>query len=359
MMSQEFSFKLSFENFDRSLLADSSVALSSFEFQQQVTEFFAKQFAGFGGKARVVVDDSNQVIDVRWTKEAAWKDPHELALELVAAGNVAEALPILRTLYHQQPSAPSTLYHLGLAYSEVGLPDRAIPLLEQLVEIAPDRVLGMVALAAAEIGMGNLLIGEQWLRKALEQEPGNYFALRNLAATLLKQGRFAESLEPTQKCIDINTGDTAMLVAKGEALAALGQLKEAEDCYRAATRSDGPESLIDLAKERLTQRSGEVLRSSTPLRLDVLTYFQDAFERFSRMSLPEIKSLAMEIAMLGKQGLDINNPETKHELRAFPGRFTGLHLVSLMYAAFQEFAPQQDLGIDLSREYKLAKDVEQ
>jgi hypothetical protein len=39
---------------------------------------------------------------------------------------------------------------------------------------------------------------------------------------------------------------------------------------------------------------------------------------------------------------------------SLPGEFTALELVSIMYAAFQQFAPESDIGIDLSVEYRAA-----
>jgi 5-methylcytosine-specific restriction enzyme B len=58
--------------------------------------------------------------------------------------------------------------------------------------------------------------------------------------------------------------------------------------------------------------------------------------------------------ILGNKGLDINDPSKKHEIQAWSGDFTGLHLISIMYAAFQRFAPDTDIGIDLSKEYRIA-----
>jgi hypothetical protein len=63
----------------------------------------------------------------------------------------------------------------------------------------------------------------------------------------------------------------------------------------------------------------------------------------------------MEIAMLGRSGLDINNPAQKYTLRSLPGKFSGMRLLSMMYVGFKIIAPEQDAGIDLSREYAEAK----
>jgi hypothetical protein len=52
--------------------------------------------------------------------------------------------------------------------------------------------------------------------------------------------------------------------------------------------------------------------------------------------------------------LDINAPEQKYTLRSLPGKYSGLHLCSIMYAAFKQFAPKEDVGLDFSKEYAAA-----
>ena len=57
---------------------------------------------------------------------------------------------------------------------------------------------------------------------------------------------------------------------------------------------------------------------------------------------------------MGNQVLDINNPDQKYRLKALPGQFSGLHLLSIMYAAFRQIDPGMDLGMDFEAEYKAA-----
>lgn len=54
------------------------------------------------------------------------------------------------------------------------------------------------------------------------------------------------------------------------------------------------------------------------------------------------------------KGLNINDSTKKYQLQKWSGGYTGLQVISIMYAAFQQFAPGTDLGIDLSREYRIA-----
>ena len=76
------------------------------------------------------------------------------------------------------------------------------------------------------------------------------------------------------------------------------------------------------------------------------------------MDVTLIQNLALELAMLGNKGLNINDPAMKYAIQAWPGEYSGLHLISIMYAAFQQFAPDTDIGIDFSKEYRVASQGE-
>ena len=102
-MPQEFSFTLSFDDFDVSLLGDADLDRDSDEFAARVSKFFVTQFHGFGGKARVIINDQERVIEVVWTKEPQWQEPKEKMLDLLQRGKLAEALPMIWTLVQHDP----------------------------------------------------------------------------------------------------------------------------------------------------------------------------------------------------------------------------------------------------------------
>lgn len=66
---------------------------------------------------------------------------------------------------------------------------------------------------------------------------------------------------------------------------------------------------------------------------------------------------ALELAKAGEQGLDLKDPTPKYRLKSFHGTFSGMKIVSYMYAAFQQFMPGVDVGIDLSKKYAAVKDT--
>lgn len=96
------------------------------------------------------------------------------------------------------------------------------------------------------------------------------------------------------------------------------------------------------------------MRDRGSFRPDVMRYITGALDKFAGMTNSEIQAIGIEIAILGQRGLDINNPDQKYFLRTLPGEFSGLHLCSVMYAAFKQFAPNEDVGIDFSKEYAAA-----
>jgi hypothetical protein len=75
------------------------------------------------------------------------------------------------------------------------------------------------------------------------------------------------------------------------------------------------------------------------------------------MPRPELQKIGFECAMLGREGFDVNDSREKYQIRSLPGRFSGLHMVCLMYAAFKILNPTADIGFDLAEEYAVAQQM--
>ena len=90
------------------------------------------------------------------------------------------------------------------------------------------------------------------------------------------------------------------------------------------------------------------------MRLDVVAYLTDALKTFAKVGPAKMRTIGVEVAMLGLSGLYINNPAKQYKLKNLPGDFSGLHLLAIMYAAFQQIDPSADLGSDFSAEYAVA-----
>jgi hypothetical protein len=90
-------------------------------------------------------------------------------------------------------------------------------------------------------------------------------------------------------------------------------------------------------------------------RLDVVAYLTDALKTFAKVGPAKMWAIGVEVAMLGRSGLDINNSAKQYKLKTLPGDFSGLHLLAIMYAAVQQIDPSADLGADFAVEYAVAK----
>jgi predicted Zn-dependent protease len=277
-------------------------------------------------------------------------------MELLRKGKVREAIPILWTADQQDANQPAVLYNLGVAYNDVGEYHHAISTLQRLLTLEPDHLHGWIALGVARIRTSELEKAAKALERALEIEPDNLYALRNLAACRLKQGEAGKAVILMERAYRSAPSDIQVLVSYGTALEEAGSTNEADEQYVRAIEIGGSDQWVELAKQRRSAIAQKVLRDrGGELRPDVLMYLSGALEKFEGMPKDQIQRVGVEIAMLGQRGLDINNPEKKYALKSLPGKYSGLHLVSMMYVAFQEISPGTDVGIDFSREYQAAK----
>ncbi len=91
------------------------------------------------------------------------------------------------------------------------------------------------------------------------------------------------------------------------------------------------------------------------LRVDVLQYIVGALALFEQLGPRRRDEIALELAQLSQRGLDIVDPAQKYALKTLAGSYSGLHLLAIMYAAFQQIDPKIDIGADFLREYEMAR----
>ena len=85
-----------------------------------------------------------------------------------------------------------------------------------------------------------------------------------------------------------------------------------------------------------------------------MAYITDALRTFDKVGPKDMQRIALEIALKGQSGLQINDHAKQYTLKTLPGEFSGLQLLAIMYAAFQQVDPSADVGADFSKGYELA-----
>ena len=285
---------------------------------------------------------------------------HEQAVTLARQGQLDRALEILQQLQVVNPQDPAILYDYALCMSELGRKADAIPLLHHLLELAPNHVNGVVALGVALAAEGQVPEGKQAFRKALEIEPGNVYAMRSLGALAARAGydvdaerllRDTLKLAPDDFYGRINLAKFLELSDDAEAKA------ESDRLYENILAEDPVHAVAEEARKGRTRLAAATVRSKAVgnVRMDVVFYMIDAIKRFKEVKPSVVGEIAMEIARLGRTGLDTNNPDTRYGIKLLPGEdFSGLELMSIMHVGVRQFDKTADTGTGLDLEYKAA-----
>ncbi len=305
----------------------------------------------------------------QFTKVSIEQDTLIIAEDLEAKTKAAEGLDALQRginrkgkdifegLYAQYPANAIVLYNLGMVYSDEGNLAKAIELLAELTRINPDYVHGWVALAVAYMRNEQSNEANLAAQTAVKLAPNDPYALRTAGyiASKLNEVGASALLEnavraaPKDPIALLALAENLLVIHDDEAIkkrvsALLTQVIDVAPGSKHAERSE--EILRDIAHKKFRQNSG--------LNQDAVDYCLSALGKFKSMSNQEIKGVALETAALGQSGLDVNNPNKTYPLRSIPGNYTGLNVVCIMYAAFQQVAPDQDVGFDIKAEYEAA-----
>jgi tetratricopeptide (TPR) repeat protein len=183
---------------------------------------------------------------------------------------------------------------------------------------------------------------------ALAADQRNPVALKNLGAIFGKEGDSLRALYYLRQSYEIDSKDPQTVYGLAFAYMKLDDIEQAQKHFQKVLEMEAPVDLRGLARNGLREIAARELKAKGP-RMDAVFYLLDAMRLFRGMSLQEIQEITFEIGMLGKYGLDINDPHETHVLRSLPGRtFSALQLVCIMYAGFKRIEPGMDLDIDLS-----------
>jgi tetratricopeptide (TPR) repeat protein len=280
-------------------------------------------------------------------------DDFEQAMKFIQAGRQDEARIYLEELLKQDPGNSNILYNLSMLYTELGKTNDAILLLMKCIDISPNHANAHVALGFAFMKQDDLVNAKKSTIKALEIEPDNPFAHKNLGGIFAKEGDFKNALDHLKKAHEINPHDPQTAYGLALAYKSLNDLENSEKWFKILLRMESPKTLKELAREGLGEIAFKTLKSNAP-RMDVVFYMISALEMFNDKPLNMIQNVSFEIALLGRQGFEINDPTKKFRLKSLSGEFTALQLVSIMYVGFQRIDSNLDLGMDFADEYDMA-----
>lgn len=275
------------------------------------------------------------------------------AIRILKSGGIRQGMEILEDLLRTEPENVIVLYNLGMCYSETGSIDKSIETLEKCLRLAPEHANALTALGYSYSRKGEQEKALAKLKAALDLNPDNFFALKNHGAVLAKLGKFDEAIASLEKANRLIPESPEILYGLGLARKEKGEVKAADELFKKVIQADRDAKLTEPAKTARREIALESLKSKG-FRIDAVMYCLGALEHFSSRPRDEIFATVSEIALLGRSGLDINNPDKRYRLNSLEGEFTGLQLLSYMYVGFRIIDENVDIGADLSSEYHAA-----
>jgi tetratricopeptide (TPR) repeat protein len=183
------------------------------------------------------------------------------------------------------------------------------------------------------------------------------------AVQLIGFKRIDEAVKHLRRALDLMPDDPQAIFGLATALEQVGTREadeEADGLYLRFIEEHPNSPMAEQAEKARTAFAHKRLKSSAVggFRPDVMMYISSALQTFKQLGPQQCRTIALEIAMLGRNGLDINDPTDKYTLKALPGSFSGLHLLAIMYTAFRQIDPTMDTGADFGAEYTAALDLQ-
>lgn len=355
-MATEFTIPL--HRFDTNLLPAEARQVGTDAFKTAVMVHFAAEYAAQGQTAMVTVDDQ-EITVMAFPAEASALD---FVMPMLKAGKIAEAVPYLESLTKSAPANAEVLYNLGIAYSELAQYDEAIIRLKHAVRLEPGHAHAWVGIGNAYHRLRKPAQALEAFEKAVEADPNDGYTRRNLGGLLIGFKRLDEAVGHLRHALALMPDDPQTIFGLATALEDLGTPEaaaEADGLYRRFIEEHPKSPMAEQAEKSRTAYAQRLLKAGAAdgFRPDVMMYIAGALDTFQNQGAQKRQAIAMEVAMLGSGGLDINDPAEKYTLKSLPGQFSGLHLLSIMYAAFRQIDAKADIGVDFAAEYKAAQDL--
>jgi tetratricopeptide (TPR) repeat protein len=349
-------FEIAVGDFDLSLIPEGARAPGSGKFDAAVKNFYEDHLRKIADSHNVAIEDGK--IRVSWRKDSIRPDAIEEAVASLQKGDYAAGVQVLEFLLPSRADDAVVHFNLGMAYSDLGKLDQAVHHLQRALDIEKRMVNAQVALGVAYSRQKKHDEAAVVLKQAVLEDPDNGYALRNLGAVLMQLGRDKEdAVRYLKRATELLPEDQQAWYGLAGAQMETGDSASADESFIKVIEIQPFTPIAGTAKEMRSQIAQQNFRKASVggLRMDAVMYCLGALKKFADMTPPQVQGVGFEIATLGMNGIDVNDPQSKYRLRTLPGTFTGSQLLCYEYVAFKQFAPELDIGFDVSKEYEEAR----
>jgi tetratricopeptide (TPR) repeat protein len=276
------------------------------------------------------------------------------AKRLLQQGRLEDGIALLTDLRTKHPDDFDIVYMLGVALVLVGDLDTALGTLVHASSLKPGHVKANTAVGLVFARKGEFGQALEYFDWSLRLDSLDLEAMRCRCGVLAELERYDEAIEQWERMGEEGEHSIEVQFSLGQIYSKRGDFTKAERYYQRVLRFPGDSTLHEAARTALTSIAEATLRFAGSVRMDVVMYCLSALQQFHRMDRKELHVVLLEIALVGRTGLDVNDPLKTYRLSSIAGVFTGLQLVSYLYTGFKVMGEAMDVGMDLSREYDVA-----
>lgn len=173
--------------------------------------------------------------------------------------NYKESQEILEKAHDKFPRDVQILYQLGAVYDQLGLQDRTVEKMEQLIVLDKNHVEGLNYLAYLYADRTrNLETAEKLARRALALRPNDGFILDTLGWVLFKQNKMSEAIKALEKAHQLESNESIIAEHLGDVYFKIALPHKAREMYEHAVKNEQNEqnvkklrTKIDTVEERL------------------------------------------------------------------------------------------------------------
>ena len=254
-MAAEYTYQISVDDFDKSLLPPHAQTPGTDEFKTEVSRALEREYAEFGGWVQIVVNE--QTIQVTWKSDPTRPNPldvvdrkKERRRPRRGGANLGASAPA-RTEQHRRA------LQSGDGLERFGAARKAQEHLRHVLALEPNQITAQVALGVALVRQGELAEAIRELRRAVRIDPSHPWAQQNLAGMLFLAGDFAEAELHYRKAVELRPADQQFKLDFAKCLLRLGKTAEADAVLGQVIEIDANSSVAEAAREERTALAQE------------------------------------------------------------------------------------------------------
>lgn len=188
----------------------------------------------------------------------SWVAHHNLAAELAARGQSADALPHARRALELKPDHPEVLNNLADNLARLGRPAEALPLVERALARQPRYAQAANTRGVALLKLGRADEGVRSLQDAIRWQPRLAEAHYNLGLAESERGRFAAAIPHFAQTVQLRPRHAGAELNWGVALALTGRLAEARPHFERAMTLEPGSAAVRQTYGRVLLEAGEL-----------------------------------------------------------------------------------------------------